>query len=224
MATKQDILSFLHDLSEHNSKEWMDENRSRYHAAKDRWIEEVEHILDRLSGHNPGFAMVRPKDTLSRINNNRRFHPDKPVYKDFFSCEPSGKMRGTSLFYLSVGVSWSFVGGGMHNPEKEQLKAFRAAIDYDGAAFSELLKAPAFQKVYGGLSHFRNPLKSAPKGYKKDHPYIEHLRLQAITASTEIKEADFLSDGFVDFIEEAYLAFKPMEDYLLEVMQVGEPV
>ncbi|MEO1451886.1 MAG: DUF2461 domain-containing protein [Bacteroidota bacterium] len=224
MATKQDILHFLQDLSQHNSKDWMDENRSRYHAAKNRWIEEVETILNRLSVHNPGFAMVQPKDTLSRINNNRRFHPDKPVYKDFFSCEPGGKVRGNSLFYLSVGVSWSFVGGGMHNPEKEQLKAFRSAIDYDGAAFSGILDAPAFQQFYGGLTHFKNNLKSAPKGYSKDHPYIEHLRLQAITATREIRKADFLSDGFVDFIEEAYLAFKPMEDYLFKVMQFEEVV
>ncbi|MEO0473766.1 MAG: DUF2461 domain-containing protein [Bacteroidota bacterium] len=224
MASKKDILHFLKDLALNNSKEWMDENRARYHAAKDRWIEEVELVLSRLAEHNPHFGMVSPKQTLSRINNNRRFHPDKPIYKDFFSCEPAGKTRGVSLFYFAIGVSWSFVGGGMHNPDKEQLLAFREAIDRRGEAFDELVRAEDFQTFYGGMTSFQDALKTAPRGYSQDHPYIEYLRLKSITATRDIREKEFLSAAFVDLIEEAYLSFLPMERFLLQHTALPEKI
>ncbi|MEM0996830.1 MAG: DUF2461 domain-containing protein [Bacteroidota bacterium] len=217
--TKKEILHFLQDLSDNNSKEWMDAHRSRYQAARDSWLALVQEVLDRLKAHNPDFGLVRPKDTVSRINNNRRFHKDKPLYKDFFSCEPSGKGTANSLFYFAMGLSWSFVGGGMYHPPKEKLSAFRSAIDYNGEEFRELVQAERAQAFYGGLSQYADTLKTAPAGYPKDHPHVEFLRLKSITLTRDLTTEDFIGDGFLDLIEEAYLAFRPVEEYILEALE-----
>ena len=214
------MLLFLRDLSSNNSKEWMDENRSRYREAKDCWIKEVTVILNRLDQYNTGFGFVAPKDTISRINNNRRFHPDKPIYKDFFSCEVSGRNEELSLFYIAVGSSWSFVGGGLHNPTSQQLKAFREAVDYEGDVLEKILGDQKFQNFYGGLTHFRDILKTAPRGYPTDHPYIEYLRYKSITATRDLSDREIISGRFVDLVEEAYVTFKPLEDFLLRATGV----
>lgn len=218
------MMEFLEDLSTNNSKDWMDENRNRYHAAKDVWLRVVEEILTKLTEINPEFALVQPKSTLSRINNNRRFQPDKPVYKDFFSCEPSGKGLVKSMYYFAAGKSWSFLGGGLHNPEKEKLGAFRNAIDYDGEEFHSLVHDSEFQRFFGGMSSMTPGLKTAPRGYPKDHPWVEYLRLRSITATRDLSKAEILSDSFSDLIAEGYQIFRPMESYLQKVMdfeQVG---
>ena len=220
MSTKKEMLSFLHDLSENNSKEWMDENRSRYLEAKNCWIDEVTTILNRLDQYNPGLAFVKPKNTFSRINNNRRFHPDKPIYKDFFSCEISGKNEGLSLFYIAVGSSWSFVGGGLHNPSSPQLKAFRETVDYEGKVLEEILADQKFVDFYGGLTHFRDVLKSAPRGYSTDHLYIKYLRYKSITATRDLMDHEIIGDHFIDLVEEAYVAFKPLEEFLIRATGV----
>lgn len=213
------VIAFLEDLSDNNSKSWMDDNRSRYHKAKDIWLEQVQTILTRLTDLNPDFALVQPKSTISRINNNRRFQPNKPVYKDFLSCDLSGKGIVRSMFYFGIGKTWSFVGGGLHNPEKEQLSAFRNAIDYDGQEFHDLQHAPAFQQFFGGLTSFKSSLKTAPRGYPKDHQWIEYLRLTSIAATKPLTKRDILSDSFPDIIAEAYQAFRPMELYLEKVIE-----
>ncbi len=218
IASKAQMLRFLQDLSHNNDKAWMDEHRSEYHAAKNRWIEEIKKVLARLEKHNPAFGLVSVGDTLSRINNNRRFHPDKPVYKDFFSCESSGKDSGLSLFFFLIGVNESFVGGGMYHPAKERLQAFRNAIDYDGEAFRHILQSEPFRRFYGDINHYEDKLKTAPKGFDKDHPYVEYLRHKSITATRAISREEFLSDSFTDLVEEAYLAFRPLEAYLIKVL------
>ena len=81
MSTKQ-IFTFLRDLTANNSKEWLDANRKHYQTAKNTWLAEIELILKRLSTHEPSLEQVKPKETIMRINNNRRFQPDKPLYKD----------------------------------------------------------------------------------------------------------------------------------------------
>lgn len=222
MVSKGYIFDFLRDLRNNNSKEWMDENRSRYHKAKERWIEEVSLILKRLAQHDTAFSQVTPKDTLSRINNNRRFHPDKPVYKDYFSCDPDKTHKDVSLLHISVGPGGSFLGGGLWRPQKEALDQYRAAIDYNGEVFKEIVETPAVQDFYGGLAEDDQQLKTSPQSYSIDHPQIELLRYKNIVLMRQLTNAEVLSDSFVDLVEEAYLTARPFTQYLIKAVSFQE--
>lgn len=219
MVEKEYIISFLQDLRNNNSKEWMDENRDRYEASKERWQHEIQLVLDRLSKHNNGFAKVKAKDTVHRINNNRMYQPDKPVYKDFLSCSPAGtKSNGVSTFFFMIGLEESFVGGGLYRPDKETLEKVRAAIDYNGQELKSIVEASNFKQFFGGLSEDEQKLKTSPQNFDKNHEFIDLLNRKNFTAMKPITQDDFCGDGFVDLVEKAYTHYKPLDDYLIQAI------
>lgn len=57
----------------------MDQNRSRYTEVRNIWMAEVELFLRSLSRFDERLESVQAKETVHRINNNRRFQPDKPL-------------------------------------------------------------------------------------------------------------------------------------------------
>ena len=141
---KKKIYDFLRDLTANNSKEWMDANRKRYTEAKEIWLSEIEQILMRLSAHDPAFEKIKPKDTIMRINTNRRFQPNKPIYKDNFAFSPSSMEEAS--FYIHLSPQESFIGGGYYRPESAILQKIRAAIDYNGDELKRIVSTPEFKK------------------------------------------------------------------------------
>ena len=63
----------------------------------------------------------------------------------------------------------------------DQLERYRQAVSLDktGESFSELVEALRAKGIQAG-GH--DSLKTAPKGYPKDHPRIELLRYKGVTA------------------------------------------
>ncbi len=222
MIDKAYIFRFLKDLKNNNSKEWMDENRDRYHTMKERWLYEIELILQRLSQHNSEFEKVNPKKTLSRINNNRRFHPDKPTYKDRITCSPAGrKAYNISTFFISIGPGESFIGGGIYHPQKEHLENIRAAIDYDGEQLATILNNKDFISIFGGLNEYEDKLVTSPQNYDRNHKYIDLINNKSFTATINLTEEEVTGDNFIDLVEEAYLKFKPLDDFLVNAITMG---
>lgn len=218
MVTKTYIFDFLKDLRENNSKEWMDENRQRYKHARECWINEVEKILALLSNHDNRFNSIEPKSTLSRINNNRRFHPNKPIYKDYFTCDPSGGNEGLSSLHISISPGNSFVGAGLHHPSSEVLKKFHQAIDYNGDKFAEILKNDELKEFFGDLSTYGKDLKTAPRGFNTDHPHIRFLRKKSITLMRTLTDDEVCHREFPTMIEKAYRTLFPFNQYLQEAV------
>ncbi len=222
MVDKAYIFKFLKDLKNNNSKEWMDENRDRYHTMKERWLYEIELILQRLSKHNSAFEKVNPKKTLSRINNNRRFHSDKPTYKDRITCSPAGrKAYDISTFFISIGPGESFIGGGIYHPQKEHLENIRAAIDYDGKQLTTILNNKDFISLYGSLNEYDDKLVTSPQNYDRNHKYIDLINNKSFTATINLTEEEVTGYNFIDLVEEAYLKFKPLDDFLVKAITMG---
>lgn len=218
MIPKSEIFDFLRDLSDNNSKDWMEENRERYHSAKERWIAEIELILNRLAKHDSIFGHINPKATLSRINNNRRFHRDKPIYKDYFTCDPSLERNELSQLHISIGPNHSFVGAGLHHPSSETLKKFHQAIDYNGEEFRKIVEHKTVKDFFGELTKSKKDLKTAPKGFSKDHKHIDLLRRKSITLMRELTVSEICSDAFPELIEQTYLALRPFNAYLQQAI------
>lgn len=209
---KRKIYDFLRDLKENNSKEWMDANRKRYHEAKQIWLAEIDGMLKRLAKYDPKLGKMRPKETIMRINNNRRFHPEKPVYRDNFAFSPSG--RHDPAFYIHLSPSESFIGGGLYRPDNAILKKVRDAIDYNGDKLLSIVKENAFREFYGGLSDDPDKLKTSPQGYDQEHRHIELLRRKNFTAIHPVTQKEMISDEFIDIVEQAFVTLQPLNAYL----------
>ncbi len=213
--SKAAVFSFLRDLQENNHKEWMDANRERYMEAKEIWLHEVEQMLQALRKHDEALISgFKPKDTISRINNNRRFQPDKPLYKDYFTFSIMDRADVYSPIHVSVGASGSFVGCGYHQPDKDTLKNIREAIDFEGDKLRKILDGKEFKAFYGGMSNMARKLRTVPRGYDKAHPHAYLLRFTSYVISKDLSEKEVLSKDFIGTIEKAYVLAKPFREFL----------
>jgi uncharacterized protein (TIGR02453 family) len=106
------------------------------------------------------------------------------------------------------------IAGGAYIPPKPWLSAIREKINEQGDKFLKIINHKDFVKYFGEIEGEK--LKSAPKGYPKDHPYIELLKLKSFLAARLISDKDILSDGCFDFIIWASRAMKPLNDFLNE--------
>jgi uncharacterized protein (TIGR02453 family) len=219
--SKRKIFDFLQGLRENNSKEWMDENRHRYHEAKDIWLEEVARFLKRLSPHDPTIEKLPPKKTIMRINNNNMFHPDKPTYKDSFGFDPY-KGRNRPAFYVHLSPSGSFLYGGLWRPDPDALKKMREAIDYDGDELMRIVEKKSFQDFFGGLEADAEALKTRPQGYASDHKHIDLLRRKNFTIVRPLTQEEIVGPGFVDVVERGFVEMAPFLGYLRRAVEFEE--
>jgi uncharacterized protein (TIGR02453 family) len=109
---------------------------------------------------------------LFRPHRDTRFSKDKSPYK--LTCAAH-----LSAGYISFSADGLFVGSGLYNPEPEMLARYRAAVadDVSGGRLERLvtsLRADGYDVVAHDM------LKTAPKGYPKDHPRIELLKYKGI--------------------------------------------
>lgn len=191
-------LDFLSDLAKNNNKAWMDENKKRYQQAKDQVIELVDQIILGISVFAPEFTGIEAKKTLFRINRDIRFSKNKNPYKTNFgaSIAIGGRNEGKPGFYLHIMPGNSFVGGGVYQPSADMLSKVRQEIDYTGQELVSIIEDATFEKIYGE-PYGEDRLKTAPKGYPKDHEFIHLLQLKHYVFMRKVSDKALTNQGFV---------------------------
>jgi uncharacterized protein (TIGR02453 family) len=207
---QESTFSFLKELAAHNNKEWMDDNRAWYKKERELVIDFTKALYDSLAAVE-AMPLVDPKKSVARINNNRRFQPDKPLYKNNFGLMIN-RGEGKSMFYVHVSPRQSFIGGGIHSPMKEQLTAIRDYIDYDGDRLQKIVDAPNFQKYFGGISG--SELKTAPRDFDKEHPHIHFIRKKDFTVMKNITDASLCKKTAIADITDVYEQSLPFLRFL----------
>lgn len=207
-------LSFLEQLAQNNTKEWMDANRDWYQDCRKEFIHFVEKILKDMQPFEPAVAGLEAKKCIFRINRDIRFSNDKRPYKTNFGVAISegGKHSEYPSYYFHLQPGQNFVGGGIYMPPGETLKKIRQEVDYNPEELKRIVEQPDFKKIYGQIRGEK--LKTAPKGYPKDHPNIEFLKLKSFTVMTDLTDTKVKSDQLAQLIVEHFQLMKPFNDYL----------
>ena len=208
------VLSFLDDLSQNNNKPWFDQNRPAYAAARRAFEQFVDSIIDEFREVD-NLQGLAAKACLPRINRDVRFSRDKSPYKTNLGAlvAPGGWRATAQGYYISLQPhGQSMVAGGLYNPTPQQLDRFRQAIDQDAAAFRQVTQAPAFIEVFGAVEGER--LKTSPKGYDRDHPAIDLLRLKQILAMRRFSDEEVLAPAFAGRVVAACWAMRPFLKHL----------
>ncbi len=213
-----EIFEFLKALAANNSKEWMDKNRAWYKRMRESLIAYAEVIQASFAEVYP-MALVDPKKYLARINNNRRFHPDKPPYKTHFALMVRYRGPGYGDFYIHIEPDNIMLATGLYHPQRELLNALRDLIDHQGEVLQEIALAPAFKKVYGSFQG--EMLKKAPKGFDVDHPYIDFLRHKDMIVMKNIDAKTLLSDKGIMVVQEAFEAAVPFMEFLDQAIEAA---
>jgi uncharacterized protein (TIGR02453 family) len=211
-------LAFLKALKKNNNKAWFDEHRENYNAAKYNFEEFVVLLLQKMIEFDEDMKELIPKNCTFRINRDVRFSKNKTPYKINLSASfnRGGKksMYGGYYFHLQPGNN-NFVGGGLWRPEPADLKKLRQEIDYCFPEFKKIIGAPAFKKHYGGLEKDENQmLVNIPKGYDKENPAADYLRMKSFIATKNLSDDDVLSPKLVNEVIQSFKALMPLVKFI----------
>jgi len=215
-------LKFLSSLAENNHKDWMDANRDWYQSNRKEFLEDVAVMLKNLSELEPALSAFKPKDCVFRQNRDIRFSANKDPYKTNFAAyfSPKGKKSEGPGWYLHIQPGNSFFAGGIWMPMAETLKKIRKEIDYSGAELAEILSKPEFVKLFPTIEGEK--LKTSPRDYDADHPYIEFLRMKSFIVSSPIADKDVNSGNFLNLAFRGFSVMKPFLDFLDKAVEEVE--
>ena len=57
-------------------------------------------------------------------------------------------------------------------------------------------------------------LKVPPRGYSKEHPHIELLKMKSFLADLSFSDKDVISEEFFEVVVSAFRTMKPLNDFL----------
>ena len=165
-----EVFDFYERLEADNSKAFWEANK---HTYRDVVKPTTQALCDELDEYGP-FHLFRP-------HNDLRFSKNKPPYKTHQGAYTEGE--GGAGYYFQLSAQGLMAGTGYYSMAKDQLERFRAAIDDDetGAEIAELVAGLEKKYTIGAIDQ----LKTAPRGYPKDHPRIELLRRKGLMLSKE---------------------------------------
>ncbi|GAA2233492.1 MULTISPECIES: DUF2461 domain-containing protein [Kitasatospora] len=170
-----EALEFYERLEADNSKTFWDAHRATY---EDSVRTPMADLLDELEDEFGPGKIFRP-------NRDVRFSADKSPYKTHIGAHLS------TGGYIQLSADGLACGNGMYRLATDQLARYRTAVaeDITGA---ELERVIAEVERAGPTVHGRDELKSAPRGYPKDHPRIGLLRCKGLVAWQDWEPAAWL--------------------------------
>jgi len=210
-------LTFIKKLTKNNNKPWFEENRHLFNEAKDNFENLVKNIITAFGKIDPDIAPLEAKNCVFRQYRDIRFSQDKTPYKQHMgaSFDRGGKKSGFAGYYLHIEPgNKSMAGGGIWMPEAEQLKKIRQEIDYNQEEFYGILNQNDFKKIYGDLEQGEFKLSREPKGYEKDNPAIEYLKLKSLVATQTLTDNDLVSKDVLQKILSAFTALMPLIKFI----------
>ena len=213
----KDSLQFLDDLKANNNRDWFLDNKKRYEIFKKDYHQLVAAILNVMKPLDPSLEMLEVKNCTFRINRDIRFSKDKSPYKDHLGVWISSGVKGNnrSGYYVHIARSGSFIAGGFYCPEAEDLKKVRKEIAFFYEDLEEIINNKKFQKEFGDFDrNEKNLLKNPPRGYEKDHPAIEFLKLKSFETSQKFDFEEILKVDFLDKICQKLIILKPLNDFI----------
>ncbi len=216
MIPKQ-TLEFLKDIKANNNREWFLANKKRYEQYKKDYLSLVEQFLAEMQSRDTSLKHLEPKDCMFRINRDIRFTKDKSPYKTNLAIWMSTGQKNTNLagYYVHIEPGGSFIAGGVYYPDSADLKKIRTEIAYFHEDLEKIVSAKKFRDEFGALDrNDDNSLKTMPKGYEKDHPAAEFLKLKCFTATKKIADKDLKSKDFVQNTCDSLIALTPLNEFL----------
>ena len=193
-----EAIEFFDHLEVDNSKTFWLEHKDTYERAV---REPMAALLAELEPrYGPG-RIYRPYRDV-------RFSKDKTPYKTNIAAHVG------DAGYVSLSAGGLAVGSGMYQMATDQLERYRRAVAADRSG-TELEAIADELRRQGHECTAHGALKTAPKGYPKDHPRIELLRAKGLTAWHQWPPARWLAtakakDRVVAVIEAA----RPLNEWL----------
>jgi uncharacterized protein (TIGR02453 family) len=188
------ILDFYEGLEVDNSKSYWQAHKKVY---DDQVRGPMQDLLAELTAEFGEAKIFRP-------NRDIRFSSDKTPYKTHIAATLAG--HG----YVQVSANGLAVASGTYAFASDQLARYRraAALDLTGEALSRIVNNA---RTSGLTITAASGLKKAPRGFPKDHPRIELLRMKGLVT-------------WKQWPVEPWLATATVKDKVVEVLRASLPL
>ncbi|MGB2232392.1 MAG: DUF2461 domain-containing protein [Flavobacteriaceae bacterium] len=206
-------LSFLKQLKSNNNRNWFNENKAKYLDVKKDLTAFNNSIFNSLS-ESEHLDYVK----MFRIYRDTRFSKNKEPYKNhigiaFHRIKPH--YRGG--YYIHIEPGNSFLGAGFWDPNKEDLHRIRKEFEIDDNEIREIINSKPVKTCWGELKG--DELKTAPRGYDKNHKAIDLIRKKQYVFIKPLSEyimsdTNLLSNEVIS----AFKIIRPYFDYMSDVL------
>ncbi|WP_426573338.1 DUF2461 domain-containing protein [Aquihabitans sp. McL0605] len=159
-------IDFYRQLEAENTRPWWLAHKATFDAD----VRAPFDALSDLVAHEFGPLKV------FRPNRDTRFSKDKSPYKT--ACYAVGEGPDGEGYYVGISARGLAVGAGFWMMAPDQLERYRRAVDDDGTG--DELAAIVADLERQKLAMEGEALKTAPRGYPRDHPRIELLRRKSV--------------------------------------------
>ena len=209
-----EISDFLKKLAKNNTRDWMTDHKGEYQRTRTIFEGLIGELIDGIASFDEGIAGLQPKKCVFRLHRDTRFSNDKSPYKlnNGASLSKGGRKSPFASYYIHIKPGDNFIGGGMYMPEAAELKKIRQEVDYNADELLSIINEDKFKAVFGEMQGDR--LKTAPKGYPKDHEHIELLRHKGFYFLQQIPDSSLKSKDFVKEALENYRLLNPFINFM----------
>ncbi len=212
-----ELYKFFDELAANNDRQWFASNKQRYEHLRGLWHEDIDRLIANMTGWQADFATQTAKSCAYRIYRDTRFSLDKTPYKTFFSAaiSPWGRKDGHAGYYIETGRARTFDQGlyaGAWCVESAMLKKLRHAIVDNIEEWEEIVNSPEMQKHFPDWCS--TSLKTIPKGWDKNHPQAQYLRMTNYGKFMACDDKFFLDPTWPERASEMFRILKPFVDFL----------
>lgn len=214
------VLNFLKDLKQNNNREWFTENKPNFQRENEKFISFADQLLVEL-GKTDHIETPNGKKSVFRIYRDIRFSKDKTPYKTHFSGSfkrATEQLRGGYYYHIEPGNS--FIGGGFWGPNAKDLLRIRKEIAADASELRTIINSKQFIKTFSSLDGER--LRTAPRGFDKNHPDLDLLQLKQFIIHKKFSDKEVLDEKFPKKVINTFKAMRPFFDYMSSVLTTDE--
>ncbi len=211
-------LKFLIELELNNSKEWLFENKEAYENTKNDILTLTSELIVSISDLDKTIsnASLDPKKCITRLNRDLRFAKDKTPFKTdyYIVLNKNGKNSPSAFYYLHIEPDNCFVGGGVYNPQPDQLKKIRQEIDSAFDEWTAIVNDIIFKKTFPSGINNSGVLTRSPKGFDDASQASEFLRMKGFYTMEKLTDKEIVTKDTFDKINSYFKTTKPLVDFL----------
>lgn len=183
------ITNFLKQLEKNNNRDWFNTHKNEFDTAK----AEADLIFNAIYQELSKKEELEPLK-IYRIYRDVRFSNDKTPYKIHFSAQSGRKKpHNRGGYYFHIQPNHNFIGVGFWGPERDDLLRIRKDIEVSDE-LEKILQSKTLIKEFGEMQG--EEVKSAPKGFSKDHERIALLRKKQYFFIKNFTDEEVLAEDF----------------------------
>jgi len=218
-----DSFAFLEELAANNNRDWFAEHKQEYEdQVRSPALAFIDAVGERLPGFAPHFVADSRKmgGSLMRVYRDSRFSKDKTPYKTNIGIQfrhETGKDVHAPGYYAHISASECFVGVGIWHPASDALLKIRRQIADEPELWLAARDDGQFSRWFNLAG---DSLKTAPRGFAKDHAMIEDLRRKDFIAMSQIAPALVEQEDFAAIACDYFTTAQPMMQFLCKALRL----